>query len=274
MNDSIVENDNECPWLLFKLHGAIYAVNSRLVASIVRLTDDITIIPDKDDYIKGIITFREKAIKIIDMRTLLSVETMEKQYDDFKNMLDQRKQDHVNWVNELERCVDSGEKFTLTTDPHQCAFGKWYDGFHSDINSINFHMKKIDEPHQQLHKMALEVMTCEQKHEECERKECLKLSMEKTKDELMPQILELIDEAKDLFNSHFKEMIIVFESDESYFGISVDEVLSVDELEFLNGANETSAVFKTKYVYGVGKTKKSDELVLLLNQEKLAHITD
>lgn len=40
-------------------------------------------------------------------------------------MLAERETDHVNWINELERSVQEKRKFTLTTDPYKCAFGKW-----------------------------------------------------------------------------------------------------------------------------------------------------
>jgi chemoreceptor zinc-binding protein len=44
-------------------------------------------------------------------------------------MIDERKNDHIHWVNEFERSIKNDEQINLNTDPHECAFGKWYDNF-------------------------------------------------------------------------------------------------------------------------------------------------
>jgi purine-binding chemotaxis protein CheW len=42
----------------------------------------------------------------------------------FVAMLEQRKQDHKRWLDELAASVREARAFTLTTDPHACAFGR------------------------------------------------------------------------------------------------------------------------------------------------------
>ena len=84
----------------------------------------------------------------------------------FEQMIDDRKQDHINWVNELERYMVEGGSFKLARDPHQCALGKWYDHFTTDNMSVTNLLKKIEEPHENLHKAADEAENCKK---DCEK---------------------------------------------------------------------------------------------------------
>lgn len=80
------------------------------------------------------IDFRGKTIELLDTRTLLNVKSISEEIREFCDMIDARRQDHINWLNKLESCVHDDVEFTLTTDPHKCAFGKWYDHYESKIS--------------------------------------------------------------------------------------------------------------------------------------------
>ena len=41
----------------------------------------------------------------------------------------EKEKDHHDWLNALEESIVDGVPFTKAKDPHQCAFGKWYDKF-------------------------------------------------------------------------------------------------------------------------------------------------
>lgn len=261
---------NDFPWVTFKIHKNMYSVNSQYVNAIIPLAEDITPIPEAAEYVRGVVQYQGEMIKIIDMRDLLQVESVEEEYQEFQKMLEQRRQDHVHWVNVLEESAQNATPFHLATDPHKCAFGIWYDNFHSDINSINFHLGRIEEPHRLLHETAEEIIKCSRNCDECERKECLRDTLAKAKEEYMPEILELLEEAKDVFKEHFKEMIIIVKCQNQTFGFSVDEVLAVEELIFLNDKEDhITQTFKTNLVTNVAKTRQSNELILLLNLEAL-----
>lgn len=265
---------NEFPWLIFKLNDGQFSVNSEHIVSIIQLTDEITIAPHEQDFIKGLITFRGEPIKLIDTRTLLDLGSTQQEYNDFKDMLDQRKEDHINWVNELVRCANENDEFKLATDPHKCAFGKWYDSFESDVETINFQLRKIEEPHRLLHETAHELMHCQRLCDECNRDECLKTTLEKAKEEYMPEILDLLEETKHVFQDHYKEMIVVVEYEGFTFGIIVDEVLSVEELVFLSTKDHETAVLRTQFVSSIAKTQKSMDLILLLDLHEILNVSE
>lgn len=69
-------------------------------------------------------------------------------------VLEQREQDHLEWMDALEHTLRTGVPFTKAKDPHQCAFGRWYDTFHADDEMLADLMKDFDEPHQRIHALA------------------------------------------------------------------------------------------------------------------------
>lgn len=264
-----IEDEIEYPWLVFKIGHNLYTVNSKIITSIVMLPEHITKVPNVPEYILGLIHLRGNVIPLVDLRSLFNMKTVRKEYSDFIEMIDARKQDHIHWVEELERSIENDQDFKLTTDPHKCTFGKWYDSFSSDIEAVNFHLRKLDEPHKKIHKAAEDVKNCSKDCDNCEREVCLKNIMNETKEVNMPLMLKLLDDVKDIFALNYKEMVIVLENSNSLMGIMVDEVLSVEDINSFEETDEIMKVYRDKYVKGVAKSKKSEEILLILDDEKI-----
>lgn len=271
-NNQTTSLSNEFPWLMFKLQENIFAINSKSIASIVHIDEKIKIKPATEKHIRGSFKYLNKEIQLIDMRSLLSLDPIGVDYDKFSKMLDVRKNDHIGWVEELERCANNNLPFKLATNHHDCAFGKWFDAFETNSSAVNFHMKMIESPHKELHKAALEVLSCSKECDKCEREECLKSSLHKAKNKYMPMVIDLLEEAKKVFIDEFKEMIIVIACGNKGFGIIVDEVSSVEKLDFLNKKSHEGITYETLFIQGVGKTRKTEQLVLLVDTEKIAEV--
>jgi chemotaxis signal transduction protein len=269
-----VVRNNEYPWLLFQLKSSTYSVNSKSVLSIIHLNDEVTVVPQSEPYIRGIMQYQGFPIKLVDLRALFHMESKETEIEAFKQMIDMRKQDHIHWVEELERCANAHQPFTLATDPHQCAFGRWYDSFRSDSNAVKTHLNRIKEPHEKLHAVAHEVLACSQEHDKCTREECLKVTLAKAKEEYMIEILQILEDIKQAVVDDFREMVIVFDTGKQLYGILVDKVLSVEELDFLKGDYSAGVTFQTQYIGGVAKTKKTNKLVLLIDENSFSDLVE
>ncbi|MEG1875716.1 MAG: CZB domain-containing protein, partial [Angelakisella sp.] len=188
-------------------------------------------IPAAPKGMRGIFMYMGSAVPMLDLRTALGKNTLDSEYIDFVAMLEQRKQDHYRWVEALNLSVEQHQPFNLATDPHQCAFGKWYYNFKSENNAINHHMNKIEEPHRLLHEAALLATQCRQEHEKCKRETCVKKVLHDVEHVYAKAVIELIEEAKEVMRDSYREMALVIEHEGKYYGIAVDEVLSVEEVE-------------------------------------------
>lgn len=267
MQVQTLEEKIDYPSIIFKLRGGLYCVNSKYVATILR-QPPYNKLPNTADYLTGVFPHRNGFIQMVDLRCIFGMPTLEQEYEEFSVMLDARKQDHIHWVSELERSIADGEKFTLATDPHECRLGKWYDHFHCDNNMVMFHLRKIEEPHYNLHKAAVEVNNCSKDCDHCTRNECLQDILKSAKEQYMPKILSLLEEAKEIFQTTvYHEMVLVLEK--SQIGIVVDEVLAVEDLKAVGDIPILEMQNQSRYLSGIVSSEKIEGQILELDIEKM-----
>lgn len=263
-----MEEELKYPYIVFKLQGSLYCISSRYIASLVQLPN-YTKVPAAPANITGIFRHRDTVIQMVDLRTTLGLETLSKEYEDFSHMIDERKKDHVNWVNELERATLNDEPFKLSRDPHQCALGRWYDSFTTENTMVAFHLRKLDEPHKMLHGTAELLDQCKKECDNCAREECLKTTLHQVKNENMPMILNLLDQTKEIFASTvYKEMVLLIA--DTKWGVVVDEVVGVEELESV-GRQENDVMDRQslRYIKDVKESNKGDDIIFELDLSTL-----
>ena len=254
------------PLIVFKVGKMTCAVDGASVISIQRM-EEFTLTPHTPDEIFGSINFRNHVISILDLRTVFGLPTRIKEYSDFIKMLDQRKQDHINWVNTLKESVRNNTRFPLATCPHQCAFGKWYDKYDHPNKKIMFHMERIREPHNKLHYAALDVAKIQEK--DCpddEKNEQIQEILRQVENEYMVTVVGLLDSAKTIFKDIYQTMLIVLE-DIQQIAIAVDEVVAVTNLEEV--VVEKESLMYGSMVQRFLKGKNDDDIIYHLNQEVL-----
>ncbi|MGI6404697.1 MAG: chemotaxis protein CheW [Oscillospiraceae bacterium] len=264
--DKLVETE-ELPHLVFKVKDNYYAIDSKHISSIMQYQGSEKL-PNSPPEMMGIVIFREKAAPILDLRSIFRLPTLEQEYQQFVEMIEQRKADHIHWVTELERSVETGEKFKLTTDPHQCAFGRWYDAFHINNNSVMFHLAKIRDPHDNLHQAAVRVLQCKEENSTQEAQEaCQANVMFELKEKYMPTVLGLLEEAKEIFKSTYKEMVIMV-GEENPVGLMVDEVISVEYLEKGDTLDALGSI-RSEVLTRTMRSKRNSNIIYLLDEQKL-----
>ncbi|MDI3536592.1 MAG: hypothetical protein PWP16_1190 [Eubacteriaceae bacterium] len=219
---------SEFPWALFNLDHEVFAVSSEYVKSIF-IMEHLIKMPDTAYYIKGAVNLRGEIIPVIDTRKFYGMPTVEEEVAEFKSVLAQRKQDHINWLNELEDSVREKRKFTLTTDPHACAFGKWYDNYKTEDLMLQQLLKKFDAPHKRVHYLAHEV---EKLEDQGDYSKAFTL-IEKARNRELSQMIKLFNSLCNEYTDSRRELTIVLESQESgkQMGMTVDKVIGVEMVQ-------------------------------------------
>lgn len=69
-----------------------------------------------------------------------------------------------------------------------------------------------------------------------------------------------------------KEMVIVLEKDNSFAGLIVDEVLSVENITSFEETEEIKKMYKNSFVKGVAKGRKNNDVLLILDEEKIMNM--
>lgn len=257
-------------WLTIKLDSQLYAIDSSFVESISLLEEPISVLPDSSIIKPGIIHSRGNVIPIINLRPALGLKSLKEEQDAFDEMLEQRKNDHIHWVQEMERCLLEDDTFRLTTDPHKCAFGKWYDSYQTNNQSIAFHLRKIDEPHKKLHETAHLAFECPRECDDCEREKCLRDQLKEDAHTYKDIVVKLLDEAKTLFRENARTMCVIVKDNKSTFlGLLVDEVLAVETITLKDLPGSCMNTSGPQVLSHIGEKQGSNATFLVLNMEGL-----
>lgn len=258
------DSKRNSPWVLLELNDVIYATSCESVLSLNQLPD-ATPLPKAPPEVRGVINFRGRLIELLDARKLLGIKTVAEEIADFNAMMDQRYNDHRNWLNTLENSVKNDTEFTLATDPHKCAFGKWYDSYSSKNTNIMFlsTFAKFDKPHKEIHAIAHKA---EHLIAQGDRQAAMQL-VESTRNTTLAEMLGLFDDLKDSYLNSRKEIVVVIGEDESNcVGLSVDQITAIEHLSEYDEDLVKDSMTETQYVSGIAK-RKDGSVVILLNDE-------
>lgn len=252
--------EKDLPWVILNIAGENYAISTKNIISLNRIPDIIHP-PNAPKEIRGMIKFREKIIELLNIRTILGFKTIEEEIEDFKNLMDLRLQDHKNWLDKLNKIVTDDLEFDLITDPHKCAFGKWYDAYDVKNTSIMFQsaFAKFDIPHKRIHEIAIKA---EGFIKQKDKQSAIDL-IQKTKDNELKQMMFLFEEIKLAYIDSKREIVTVLGNESKYICMAVDEVLSIEYLTDFEEDLIKESITDSEYLMGIAKRKNGTALVLL-----------
>ena len=144
------------PWVILKLEHELYGIAAPYVQTMVAMPE-ITAVPHQPACNRGVINLRGQVMPLVDLRLRLGMSSYLAKIDALVDMVKHREQDHVNWLAELESSVREKREFTLTTDPHKCKFGQWYDHYKPVSLSETQLLQQFDGPHKRIHGLAKKV---------------------------------------------------------------------------------------------------------------------
>jgi len=140
-------------YAVFRLEDDLYGLPVSTVREMLRLAH-VSSVPHAADHVLGVTNLRGRVVPVVSVRNRLGLRADQEVRDEFVDLMDRREQDHLLWFEALEASVREGREFTLARDPHQCAFGKWYDNFHTSDNDLAAVLRGFDRPHQRFHAAA------------------------------------------------------------------------------------------------------------------------
>lgn len=257
------EFETAYPSALFNLEQGIYGVSSQYITSIFKI-EKLIKMPDMPHYMRGMVNLRGKIVPIIDTRKFYGFQSVAEEISGLVELIEKRKQDHINWIRELEDSVMENRKFKLTTDPHACAFGKWYDHYKTNDKALEHLLKKFDAPHKRIHAVGVEVIKLVEQGDWDAAFDVIK----KAKNRELVQMINLFELLVDEFAESKRELAIILENPQTNkeIGLSVDSVIAVEPI--LNDRENTlaSVAQKTHESLGLGKRLKDESSVFIIDE--------
>ncbi len=251
-------------WIIFEINQKTFALPSTYIREMLVL-GKVNKLVQSPSYVRGLTTRRGSTVLAVDLRKWLAMGSRLDESEELIDVLHAREQDHVNWLNELKATVLEDRPFKLTTDPHACAFGKWYDSFSTAHISLRMQLDKFDKPHKSIHAIAIKVGHLLEEHK---RDEAL-ATINATWEGELALMRTLFEKTRQLLRQESNETIIITEKDNRLVGFIVDSVEGVREIEpdvieeFDDTSNSMGLNCKSEGIFGVAKLE--DKTCILLD---------
>jgi purine-binding chemotaxis protein CheW len=177
-------------------------------------------VPNTSENVRGIMNLRNRIIPLIDLRKILGFKSLEEESKEMIDMLKEREQDHVNWVDELIASVNERREFKLTTDPRMCKFGKWFYSFKTNNIVLANFLTNFEKPHNAIHALGINVKELEHQGK---FKEAMDLCIEGRDRELV-SIRKLFAELYNIVQTSFQEFAVIINSDGVLKSFNADKI--------------------------------------------------
>ncbi len=98
--------------------------------------------------------FEGSPLTYVSLWNTLGAKSLYVEYEEMQAMLPQRQQDHLDWMASLEDSIRTGNPFSKARSHRECAFGKWFYGYHSTDRRIALLLGQFESPHASIHSLA------------------------------------------------------------------------------------------------------------------------
>lgn len=215
----------ETGWVLFSLEKQQFGLPIKDLLQMVVL-EKVTTQATAPADMRGLIQLRDRIIPVIDTRKSLGMETKTSQQMSLVELMMRRKEDHIHWIEELLLSVEEKRPFTLTRDPHNCAFGGWYDSYQTDNPVWSMHLDKFDKPHKRIHQLADQIEPFVQQGNFSAARKLI----EHARGNELHTMIDLFDSVEKVIKETEKEIVLVMRLQERLIGFIVDEVYTVRDI--------------------------------------------
>ena len=212
-------------WVIIEIRKQEFAVPATSVREIVAMPD-VTAIPQCSPQHRGVINLRGRLLPLTDLRKQFGWQSIQEELEEFYSLMGQREQDHRNWLTELERSVAEGTEFRLTRDPHQCAFGRWYDTYRSESPWIMALLRKFEPPHGKIHDLAFSI---DELVKSGKNDQAMRL-IESARYGVLHEMILLFQQLRQFMRESVKELALVITVAQRTFAVSVDQALAVEKI--------------------------------------------
>ena len=100
-----------------------YLLSSEKIKEILKYPT-IKPLAESSEFIKGIISHKDKIIPILEVRKLLGFDSFAKNQ---VKLLKKVEAQHISWMEDFESALRENRPFQKALDPHKCELGKWID---------------------------------------------------------------------------------------------------------------------------------------------------
>jgi len=257
-------SSTELPWVVFRLQSEYFALPIENLEEMVRL-GEVSALPGAPAFVCGLITLRGRAIPVTDLRLRLGMSSTVAERDSLLDMLAAREQDHRDWLVELENSVREKRPFKLAVDPHKCAFGRWYDSFHTEDISLGAMLRRFNAPHQTIHGIARSVTDLAAR----ERFDEAFALIERTRSAELNTMIKLFELTRQMIRETRREVGLILRLDGRLHALAVDAVDSVAPLRMEEDVNGVLTTELQRVIDRIARWSREQQVVMVLRPAEI-----
>jgi chemotaxis signal transduction protein len=248
-----------------------FAANVDNILSVSQDLDDLQPTPFKLKGAIGTIRYQTKPVLICDFSQMLGICGGREIREGLIETLTAREQDHVDWLNALEDSLNNDVPFSKARDPHQCAFGKWYDNFKTRDAELMDILARFDAPHNAIHALADELLSLKSTGQLNTAVEKLQYARNNT----LANLRKHFAYARDQISSSIRPVVLYLTTDGStpMIGLMIDEIndvisFSKNEMNGLDSLSFADAI-DCQEIFDGYLSKDGERDCLLINPNKI-----
>jgi purine-binding chemotaxis protein CheW len=253
----------EKPWVIVEVNHHLFALSAAWMRQLM-LLPEVTAVPELPEYVRGVICVRGQVLPLVDLRRRVGMATVREEIDAFCDLMNARENDHRHWLSELQASIHSRQPFRLATDPHQCAFGKWYDGYRPPDPWLGGLLKKLDVPHQRIHRLAAQVRALQDQGVPEQAESLLNLTGAK----LLGTMVRVFEDIRTLVRSSRRETVAILTASSRSLAVTVDLAVAVERLtiEELPASARTGS---DRMIQRLGRRPRDQGIALIVEPDEI-----
>jgi len=215
--------------MTFRTGESLFGVPIQNVLSILGESDKLFCKAFRSKEALGIIEYRGIPVAVIDLAIAGNITSDSVLKSELVDMLLEREQDHIHWLNELEKSLTENEPFTLAREPDLCKFGNWYNSFETRDEELREILVEFDAPHKKIHALADQLINLKKQGDE---DKCLSI-LQRERETTLVKLRSLFARAINQLKSTIKPVFIYLTLDGATpcAAIRVDEIADVEATE-------------------------------------------
>ncbi len=210
---------------IVRLREQLFGISTDFISEIFAMESTPAATPGAPSFVRGVVVHRGRVLTVVDMRKRLDMGSSQNDVQEFCDLMSAREQDHLRWLTELQSSVRERRPFTLALDPHLCAFGKWFDQFHTDDLDRRSALRQLRGPHVEIHGIGAKVEALKQADRYDEIDALLGQSQQ-----ILTRLRESFSDLRGVLRTTTRETAMRFRTPRREFVAVVDSVVSVEKV--------------------------------------------
>ena len=213
-------------FVVFKVLGQSYGIDIDFVKRILP-SQFLTAMPDEGPHIAGMFQYEDEIIKVLSFRKVIGEDSYEEQL--CKKVFPELEEETKVWVDDLNKSVESGLKFSKSTNPHISRLGKWVDSFHADDEEVIKAVSKLGNDHQHLYSTTATVLEAMEVNPEK-----AKVLMKETIEDAYTQTLDSLKNVSakaGRISANLQRCLLLTGKDGNTFGVNIDDIDDIIHIE-------------------------------------------